>query len=58
MTAKALRSRMTAIAEQEKREWQKVESREAWERFRDRRLDALRKWMGPMPERTSLRPIK
>jgi len=57
MTAKSLRSRMTAIAEQEKRAWQTVDSREAWERFRDRRLDALRKWMGPMPERTPLRPV-
>jgi dienelactone hydrolase len=57
MTAKSLRSRMTVIAEQEKREWQKVDSREAWERFRDRRLGALRKWMGPMPERTPLRPV-
>jgi len=56
MTAKRLRSRMTAIAEQEKREWQKVDSREAWEHFRDRRLGALRRWIGPMPERTPLRP--
>ena len=54
MTAKSLRSRMTVIAEQEKREWQTVDSREAWERFRDRRLGALRKWMGPMPERPFL----
>lgn len=57
MTAKVLRSRMNTIAEQEKREWQTVDSRETWERFRDRRLSALRNWMGPMPERTALRSV-
>jgi len=50
----SLRSAMSATAEDEKRAWRKVDSREAWERFRDQRLDALRKWLGPMPERTPL----
>ena len=50
----SLRSAMSVTAEDEKRAWRKVDSREAWERFRDQRLDALRKWLGPMPERTPL----
>jgi dienelactone hydrolase len=55
MFDKSLRSRMASVAEEEKREWQKVNSREGWERFRDQRLGALRKWLGPFPERTPLR---
>jgi hypothetical protein len=35
MLENSLRSRMSAIASEEKRDWQKVDSREAWERFRD-----------------------
>lgn len=57
MLEKSLRARMAAAAEEEKRAWQQVGSRDAWERFRDSRLAALRKWMGPMPERTPLRPV-
>ncbi len=55
MLENSLRSRMSAIAGVEKRDWQKVDSREAWERFRDQRLAALRKWMGSWPGRTPLR---
>jgi hypothetical protein len=57
MLENSLRSRMSAIAEEEKRAWQKVDSREAWERFRDDRLAALRRSLGPWPERTPLRPV-
>ena len=52
MVENSLRSRMSAVAEGEKREWRKVVSRETWERFRDQRLDALRKWIGSWPEHT------
>jgi cephalosporin-C deacetylase-like acetyl esterase len=54
MVENSLRSRMSAVADEEKREWQKVDSRQAWERFRDERLGKLRKWMGDWPERTPL----
>jgi len=54
MLANSLLARMSTIADQEKRAWQQVDSQDAWERFRDPRLAALRKWMGPMPERTPL----
>jgi dienelactone hydrolase len=57
MLENSLRSRMSSVAEEEKREWQKVDSRETWERFRDQRLAALRKWLGPFPERTPLRAM-
>src|SRR5579859_2823521 len=57
MVENTLRARMATIADQEKREWQKVDSRETWERFRDQRLGALRRWLGPWPERTPLRPV-
>ena len=57
MLENSLRSRMSVIAGEEKRDWEKVDSREAWERFRDQRLAALRKWMGSWPERTPLRSV-
>ena len=57
MVENALRSRMSAIADEERRAWQKVDSREAWERFRDQRTGALRKWIGPWPERSPLRVV-
>jgi dienelactone hydrolase len=50
-----LRKRMASVAEKEKVAWRQVDSREAWEQFRDQRLAALRDWMGPMPDRTPLR---
>jgi cephalosporin-C deacetylase-like acetyl esterase len=57
MLETSLRARMAAIAEQEKLAWQKVDSRESWERFRGQRLTALRKSLEPFPERTPLRPV-
>ncbi len=57
MLENSLRSRMSTIAGEEKRDWQKVDSRESWERFRDQRLAALRKWMGSSPGRTPLRSV-
>jgi dienelactone hydrolase len=57
MFENSLRTRMAIVADQEKREWQKVDSRGAWERFRDQRLTALRKWLGPMPDRTPLAAV-
>ncbi len=57
MIENSLRARMAHVADEEKPEWQKVDSRESWERFRDQRLGALRRWLGPWPERTPLRPV-
>ena len=54
MLENAQRARISAVAEQEKKAWQQVDSRESWERFRDARLAALVKWMGPLPQRTPL----
>jgi dienelactone hydrolase len=54
MLSSSQRSRMSVVANEEKRAWQQVNSREAWEHFRDPRLDALRKSIGPMPARTPL----
>ena len=56
MLEKSIRSRMARIAEEEKLAWSKVRTVEDWERFRDKRLAALHDWIGPMPERTPLRP--
>lgn len=56
MLEKSIRSRMARIAEEEKLAWSKVRAVEDWERFRDKRLAALHDWIGPMPERTPLRP--
>ena len=57
MLSNSLRARMSVVADQEKRAWRQVHSREAWERFRDPRIDALRKSIGPMPERTPLHAV-
>src|SRR5262249_47955002 len=53
----SLRVRMSAVAEEEKRDWKTVDSRESWQRFRDPRLAALRRWLGPMPARTPLNTV-
>lgn len=57
MLEKHLRARMAAAAEREKRDWQRVRTRADWEQFRQERLDALKKWMGPFPQRTPLRDV-
>jgi len=54
MLANSLHHRMASIAEKEKQTWNRVDSRAAWEHFRDERLAALRNWLGPMPQRTPL----
>jgi dienelactone hydrolase len=56
MLEKSIRSRMAAFAEKEKLAWREVRTVADWERFRDKRLTAMRKWIGPLPERTLLRP--
>lgn len=57
MLENALRARMSTIADEEKREWQKVDSVETWKAFRDKRIGALEKWIGPWPKRSSLRTV-
>ena len=56
MLEKSIRSRMARIAGEEKLAWSKVRTIDDWERFRDKRLGELHDWIGPMPERTPLRP--
>jgi dienelactone hydrolase len=46
--------RMNNYAEQEKQEWKKIKTVGGWESFRDKRINALKKWLGPMPQRTPL----
>jgi len=50
-----LRTRVTAAALAERREWEKVNTVADWERFRDRRIAAFKKSLGPFPIRTLLR---
>ncbi len=51
----SLRARVTAAALAERREWEKVSRVADWERFRGRRVAALKKSLGPFPARTPLR---
>jgi len=55
MWDKSIQSRMSAFAEKEKLDWRKVNTLKDWEAFRDKRIKAFREWIGPMPERTSLK---
>ncbi len=54
MWEKNLRSRVTEAALAERRDWEKVGTVGDWEKFRDRRLSALKASLGPFPERTPL----
>lgn len=56
MLEKSIRSRMAGFAEEEKLAWRKVQTVADWESFRDKRLNAMRKQIGPLPERTPLKP--
>lgn len=56
MLSKHIQSRKAQYAEQEKLAWREVQTVADWERFRDQRLGALRKWIGDLPERTPLQP--
>jgi cephalosporin-C deacetylase-like acetyl esterase len=54
MLSKYVRGRVNRKLEAEAREWQAVSTLGDWEKFRSPRLDALRRWIGPFPERTPL----
>ena len=56
MLSKHIQSRKVGFAEQEKLAWREVRTVEDWEQFRDKRLTAMREWIGALPERTPLRP--
>ena len=56
MLGKSIQSRIAGFAEEEKLAWREVRTVADWERFRDKRLTAMRNWIGPLPERTPLRP--
>jgi len=55
MWEKNLRSRAMQAALAERNDWEKVATVADWEKFRDRRLAALRSSLEPFPERTPLR---
>jgi cephalosporin-C deacetylase-like acetyl esterase len=57
MVENSLRRRMAEVAARERSEWEKVRTLADWERFRDRRLDALRASLGDFPERSPLRAV-
>ncbi|MBI3694089.1 MAG: acetylxylan esterase [Acidobacteria bacterium] len=50
-----LRDRVLRVLEEEKRAWDRVQTREDWERFRDPRLKALAASLGEFPPREPLR---
>jgi dienelactone hydrolase len=54
MVERTQRQRALAILEVDRRDWERVKSRADWERFRDARLNALRKWLGEFPQREPL----
>jgi dienelactone hydrolase len=56
MVERSIQSRVAGFAEEEKIAFREVRTVAAWERFRDKRLAAMRNWIGPLPERTPLRP--
>ncbi|MFN7924919.1 MAG: acetylxylan esterase [Bryobacteraceae bacterium] len=54
MVDRNLRARARTYLATDWEAWQQVNSREAWEKFRDARLGALRKWMSEFPAHTQL----
>ncbi|MFB3828418.1 MAG: acetylxylan esterase [Bryobacteraceae bacterium] len=50
-----LRARVRRAAAAERQEWERVRTLEDWERFRARRVDALKASLGAFPPRTPLR---
>jgi len=56
MLERSIQSRIAAFAEEEKLAFREVRTIDDWERFRDKRLAAMSNWIGPLPERTPLRP--
>ena len=57
MLETSVRARMDAYAEDEKQAWQEVKTIDDWKRFREERLNALLNSIGPLPERTPLKPV-
>jgi dienelactone hydrolase len=57
MVERQIQTRMAQQAASERREWEKVRTRQDWERFRDPRLAALSASLAPFPERTPLRAV-
>jgi len=55
MVEKQLRARMLEAARDERKQWEQVKTRADWEKFRDKRLNALRASLGPFPQKTPLR---
>jgi dienelactone hydrolase len=56
MLENSLRTRVKDYALEEKKEWQSVRTAEDWRSFRDKRIKALLDFIGPMPDRTPLKP--
>jgi dienelactone hydrolase len=53
----SIRTRIASFAKEEKNAFQEVKTIEDWEKFRDKRLTALTNSIGPLPERTPLKPV-
>ncbi|MCU0880800.1 MAG: hypothetical protein MUF06_23775 [Pirellulaceae bacterium] len=56
MLGRALREQIVAANQRSSAEWQAVDSREAWERFRSEKLRLLRKSLGTFPPRPTSQP--
>ncbi|MBL8210167.1 MAG: acetylxylan esterase, partial [Bryobacterales bacterium] len=54
MVHENLRARAIAELEKQAKAWANVNTREQWEQFRNTRIDALRRFLGPFPQRTAL----
>ncbi|HEU0140482.1 MAG TPA: acetylxylan esterase [Bryobacteraceae bacterium] len=54
MLDRHIRARVRKHLEADRDEWNQVNSRGDWERFRNPRLNAMRAWMGEFPARTPL----
>ena len=51
MLGRSLREQIAAANRKSSAEWVKIDTREAWERFRNEKIAALRSSLGSLPER-------
>jgi cephalosporin-C deacetylase-like acetyl esterase len=57
MVERKLHNRAEEVAASERRDWERVNTLDDWEKFRDVRLRALKASLGAFPERTPLKPV-
>jgi dienelactone hydrolase len=57
MLDRSIQSRINAFIEKDRQAWEKVQTLEDWQNFRDQRMEALKKTIGPLPKREPLRSL-